>query len=25
MPVDLGMLAERGPRFMYLWAPGLGM
>lgn len=24
MPVDLGMLAERGPRFMYLWAPGLG-
>jgi protease-4 len=25
MPVDLGMLAERGPRFMYLWSPGLGM
>ena len=25
MPVDLGMLAERGPRFMYLWAPGLGL
>lgn len=24
MPIDLGMLAERGPRFMYLWAPGLG-
>jgi len=25
MPIDLGMLAERGPRFMYLWAPGLGL
>jgi protease IV len=25
MPVDFGMLAERGPRFMYLWAPGLGL
>ncbi len=25
MPVDLGALAERGPRFMYLWAPGLGL
>jgi protease-4 len=24
MPIDLGALAERGPRFMYLWAPGLG-
>jgi protease-4 len=22
-PVDLGALPERGPRFMYLWAPGL--
>jgi protease-4 len=25
MPVDLGVLAGRGPRFMYLWAPGLGL
>lgn len=25
MPIDVGMLAERGPRFMYLWAPGLGL
>jgi protease-4 len=24
MPVDLGALAETGPRFMYLWAPGIG-
>ena len=24
LPVDLGMLAASGPRFMYLWAPGLG-
>lgn len=23
MPVDLGALAAHGPRFMYLWAPGL--
>jgi protease-4 len=23
LPVDLGALAGRGPRFMYLWAPGL--
>ena len=23
LPVDLGMLAGSGPRFMYLWAPGL--
>ena len=23
LPVDLGALAEGGPRFMYLWAPGL--
>jgi len=23
MPVDLGGLVGRGPRFMYLWAPGL--
>jgi protease-4 len=25
MPIDLGVLAGRGPRFMYLWAPGLGL
>jgi len=25
MPVDLGVLAGRGPRFMYLWAPWLGL
>src|SRR5881275_2852765 len=24
LPVDLGALATSGPRFMYLWAPGLG-
>src|SRR5438034_142823 len=24
LPVDLGALAAHGPRFMYLWAPGLG-
>jgi len=24
LPVDLGVLAASGPRFMYLWAPGLG-
>ena len=24
LPVDLGALAASGPRFMYLWAPGLG-
>ncbi|HYR95155.1 MAG TPA: signal peptide peptidase SppA [Candidatus Binatus sp.] len=24
LPVDLGALAESGPRFMYLWSPGLG-
>ncbi|HYV56918.1 MAG TPA: signal peptide peptidase SppA [Candidatus Nitrosopolaris sp.] len=24
MPIDLGALAGSGPRFMYLWAPGLG-
>jgi protease-4 len=24
LPVDLGALAEGGPRFMYLWGPGLG-
>ena len=24
LPVDLGALAGSGPRFMYLWAPGLG-
>lgn len=23
LPIDLGALAERQPRFMYLWAPGL--
>src|SRR5262249_30291278 len=23
LPVDLGGLAAHGPRFMYLWAPGL--
>jgi protease-4 len=23
LPVDLGMLADGGPRFMYLWAPSL--
>ena len=23
-PVDLGVLAASGPRFMYLWVPGLG-
>jgi protease IV len=23
LPIDLGMLAANGPRFMYLWAPGL--
>ncbi len=23
LPLDLGGLADRGPRFMYLWAPGL--
>jgi protease-4 len=25
MPIELGALAEHGPRFMYLWAPGLGL
>ena len=24
LPVDLGTLVRPGPRFMYLWAPGLG-
>ncbi len=24
LPVDVGALAAGGPRFMYLWAPGLG-
>jgi protease-4 len=24
LPIDLGTLAETGPRFMYLWAPGVG-
>jgi protease IV len=24
LPIDLGALAGSGPRFMYLWAPGLG-
>jgi protease IV len=24
LPLDLGVLAASGPRFMYLWAPGLG-
>jgi len=24
LPVDLGALVRPGPRFMYLWAPGLG-
>jgi hypothetical protein len=23
LPVDFGALTENGPRFMYLWAPGL--
>ena len=25
LPVDIAALAGNGPRFMYLWAPGLGM